>query len=145
MNTKQKVNQLWRQFRNAINETYANGQAGGSAWDGVNCLRDYAENISWHDSLSALLGRECANERQHRSNRPSVPGFSIDTASKLILMSQASRGAKLDAMPPATLFLWARQSAAEAQVIGFLCREAFDSGWHEAVNALDYADLMKTE
>src|ERR1700676_3858466 len=84
MSTKQIVDNLWNEMREAINRAYAIADKNRDA-DGT-CLRDYAENISWSDSLAALLGRESANERQHRSNRPSVPGFSVDTASKLILM-----------------------------------------------------------
>jgi len=146
MTTKQTVDKLWREFREAINKTYGVGTGGYANADTPEaCLRDYAENISWHDRLAALLGRESANERQHRSGRPTVPGFSIETAAKLILMSQASQGAKLETMPSATLFLWARQSAAEAQVIGFICRENLSPDWHMAVECLDYAKLMQSE
>ena len=138
MNTKQTIDSLWEQFRKAINETYANGKNHNSE-----CLRDYAENISWSDSLAALLGRETANERQHRSNRPSVPGFSNETAAKLIIMNQVFAGSSLDTMPQATEFLVFRQTAAEARVIGYLIRNRLDSKWGQTLGQFDYSKLMQ--
>ena len=138
MNTKQKIDGLWDEFREAINKAYAVAEKVRDE-DGC-CLRDYAENISWSDSTARLLGRETANERQHRSNRPSVPGFSNESAAKLILMWQASR---VKTMPCATAFLMSRQTAIEAQVIGFLAKNQLTDAWRDAVEALDYADLMK--
>ncbi len=75
MDTKKTINLLWVELRQRINQAYAAADKNRNE-DGV-CLRDCAENISWSDNLSELLGREAANERQHRSNRPSVPGFSV--------------------------------------------------------------------
>lgn len=138
MNTKQTIDQLWDEFRQSINEAYASAKV-----DPLLCLHDYAENISWNDSTARLLGRETANERQHRSNRPSVPGFSAESASKLILMSQAAVGSKLDEMPAGTEFLVFRQTAAEARLIGFLARNFISDEWRARVEALDYAELMK--
>lgn len=139
MNVKQTVNTLWREFREAINQTYLLAHED----EDTACLRDYAENISWNDDLAALLGHEIANERQHRSRRPSVPGFSNETASKLILMTQVSAGAAKEEMPRATAFLVFRKTAVEAQVIGFLIRKKLTQEWHNAVNALDYVKLMQ--
>lgn len=153
MSTKTKVNELWQEMREAINKAYAIADkkySSGAAYpasredDGV-CLRDYAENISWSDGLAGLLGRESANERQHRSNRPSVPGFSVETASKLILMNCAREGAEELEMPRATTFLVFRKTAAEARVIGFLIREQLTPKWCESVSSLDYAKLMQAE
>jgi hypothetical protein len=141
MNTKQQVDGLWKQFREAINSAYA--EADRKRDENGICLRDYAENISWSDNLSSLLDRETANERQHRSNRPSIPGFSAETAAKLILLGQASHGAQLKQLPQSTAFLVFRQSAVEAQVIGFLARKHLPMEWRTAVNALDYAKLMQ--
>ncbi len=141
MNTKQKVDVLWREMRSAINNAYALADKERNE-DGA-CLRDYAENISWSDDLAALLGRECANERQHRSNRPSVPGFSSETASKLILMGQVQHGAQSKEMPRATAFLVFRKTAVEAQVIGYLIRKQLSQQWLETVKSLDYANLMQ--
>jgi hypothetical protein len=148
MNTKQKVDTLWREMREAINKTYADASKKSSSGDpstDANCLRDYAENISWSDDLAGLLGRETANERQHRSNRPSVPGFSNETAAKLILMEQVKRGAENPTLPSATEFLVFRKTAVEARVIGFLIREHLTPEWRERVSSLDYAKLMKAE
>jgi hypothetical protein len=141
MSTKQTVNNLWQDFRKAINSAYAEADKSRNE-DGI-CLRDYAENISWSDNLSTLLDREIANERRYRSNRPSVPGFSAETAAKLILLGQASHGAQLKALPQSTAFLVFRQSAVEAQVIGFLVRKYLPMEWRTAVKALDYAKLMQ--
>jgi len=143
MNTKQKVDKLWNEMRKAINQAYA--IADKARDDDGTCLRDYAENISWSDSLSALLGRESAAERQHRSNRPSVLGFSIETAAKLILMEQMKNGAEAENMPRATAFLVFRKTAIEAQVIGYLIHRQLTKEWCEAVSSLDYAELMKAE
>jgi len=151
MNTKQKVDNLWDLMRGSINAAYAESERQAKTYsitqqaesNGASCLCDYAENISWSDSTARLLGRESANERQHRSNRPSVPGFSVEIAAKLILMSQISAGSKLDAMPNATEFLVFRQTAAEARLIGYLIREFVSDEWRTAVESLDYADLMK--
>ena len=141
MSTKRSVDKLWQDFRTAINSAYA--KADKKRNDNGICLRDYAENISWSDNLSTLLDRETANERQHRSNRPSVPGFSAETAAKLILLHQASLGAQTRQLPRSTAFLVFRQSAIEAQVIGFLARKYLPMEWRTTVNALDYVKLMQ--
>ena len=141
MNTKQQVDKLWEQFRAAINSAYDAADKARNE-DGI-CLRDYAENISWSDDLASLLGRETANERQHRSNRPSVPGFSNETAAKLILMNNAADGADMENMPKATAFLLFRHSAAEAQVIGYLAKDRLSAEWCKEVDSLNYAELMK--
>ena len=141
MNTKQKIDGLWDEFREAINKAYAVAEKVRDE-DGC-CLRDYAENISWSDSTARLLGRETANERQHRSNRPSVPGFSNESAAKLILMQQAATGALSKEMPRATAFLVFRQSAIEAEVIGYLIRNFVTVEWRESLAELDYVKLMR--
>jgi hypothetical protein len=141
MKSKQQIDSLWKQFREAINSAYA--EADKKRDENGICLRDYAENISWSDNLATLLGRETANERQHRSNRPSIPGFSAETAAKLILLNQASNGAAQEQLPQSTAFLVFRQTAVEAQVIGFLSKKHLSAEWHQAVASLNYADLMQ--
>ncbi len=147
MSANSTINKLWEQFRDAIDATYADGQKNGKfsgdAHAEVNCLKDYARDQSWHDDLAGLLGRETANERQHRRNELPIRSFSVGSAAKLILMNQVSFGSKLPAMPPATLFLTARQSAAEAEVIGYLCREHITDEWRAELDTLEYAELMK--
>lgn len=147
MSTKTKVDTLWREMREAINKTYETASKNSSfatQSTDATCLRDYAENISWSDDLAGLLGRESANERQHRSNRPSVPGFSVETASKLILMNNMLDGTVCAEMPSATTFLIFRKTAAEARVIGFLIREQLTPEWRDAVASMDYAKLMQS-
>lgn len=141
MSTKTAINLLWIELRQYINRAYAVADKERND-DGI-CLRDYAENISWSDSLAALLGRETANERQHRSNRPSVPGFSNETAAKLILMENIRTGAEMAAMPSAAAFLVLRKTAVEGQVIGYLIREYLPQEWRETVASLDYVKLMQ--
>lgn len=146
MTNTQIINNLWQEFREAINQTYRSNDATcrtGGFNDDINCLRDYAEDVSWTDDLAALLGRETANERQHRSNRPQVIGFSAGTAAKLILMTNACKGAELTELPRATAFLVLRQTAVEAEVIGWLCRERLVEPWRRAVKSFDYAKLMQ--
>lgn len=134
---KARVDALWDEFRYAVNISYDEGKKD----ENVSALRDYAEDISMFDRMCALLGRETANERRHRSGR-SVNGFSVESASKLILMGQALEGCRVT-MPLATMFLVCRQTAIEAQVIGFLSQRHLTTEWREAVKALDYAQLMK--
>jgi hypothetical protein len=141
MDTKKTINLLWVELRQRINQAYAVADKARNG-DGI-CLRDYAENISWSDNLAALLGKEAAHERQHRAPRPSVPGFSVEVAAKLLLMENIRSGATKEAMPSATAFLVFRQTAAEAQVIGFLIREYLNQDWRQAVESLDYSKLMK--
>lgn len=129
------------QLRDSINAAYADANKHNE--ENGQCLRDYAEDISWSDDLAVLLKREVANEKQHRSNRPSVPGFSAETAAKLILMSQVAEGSRLSAMPSATSFLVFRQTAAEARVIGYLIRSFLPAEWYSAVTSLDYSKLMQ--
>lgn len=141
MNTKTQVDTLWRDMREAVSARYAAAEK--TPEDEGWCLRDYAECVSWSDAMRSLLGRETANERQHRRNRPSIAGFSNETAAKLILLGQMAHGAEADVIPRATAFLVFRQTAIEAQVIGWLAREFLSQEWRDAVNALDYAKLMK--
>lgn len=143
MTTAQVINQtLWREMREAINKAYANRPDPENDND-ADCLRDYAENISWSDDLQKLLDRETQNEREHRRNRPVVPGFGASTAARLILMENVRKGAEMDEMPKATAFLALRQTAVEAEVIGFLIKEFLSTEWRKAVASYDYAELMK--
>lgn len=142
-NTKREVNRLWQEFRQAINTAYADASKRNNQ-DGI-CLKDYAENISWSDDLAKLLASESANEKQHRSNRTSIPVFSVDTAAKLILLGNVAEGLQLAEIPRATTFLIFRKTAAEARVIGFLIRNYLPTEWCSAVASLDYAKLMKGE
>jgi hypothetical protein len=141
MSTKTKVNDLWSQFRASINAAYAEASKANEE-DGI-CLRDYAENISWSDDLAGLLGRESAEERRHRSNRPSLPTFSVDTAAKLLIMENARKGAEMSEMPRASAFLVLRKTAVESEVIGYIARKHLSAEWREAIRKLDYAELMK--
>jgi hypothetical protein len=136
MNTHNTITQLWIELRDAIDRAYA------SKSNATACLRDYAQNQSWSDDMARLLGRETANERQHRNGR-SVRGFSVGDAAKLLLMGNISHGTRCPGMPSATVFLTHRQTAAEAMVIGYLIREQVSQEWITAVDSLDYAKIMQ--
>jgi len=139
--TKTQISTLWQQFREAVNAAY--DEANKSHDQDGQCLRDYAEHISWSDHMASLLGREAANERQHRRNRPCFSGFSVDMAAKLILLDNAAKGAALSEMPRAIAFLVLRRTAVEAEIVGFLARKYLSAEWRAAVSSLDYAQLMK--
>jgi hypothetical protein len=137
-----KINKLWEIFRNAVDAANADGQKANSA-DGhaeVNALHDYTRDNSWR--LNNLLGRETANERRHRRNEISPRGFSVGTAAKLHIMNNAGHGSTLPAMPPAHLFLTMRQTAIEAEIIGFLARKYLSAVWRAELETLDYSTLM---
>jgi hypothetical protein len=140
MTNTQVISNLWQEMREAINQTYANA---GDDQDLI-CLRDYSENTGWVDDLQKLLGAgaETANEKQHRGTRPQVVGFSSGTASKLILMQNVIRGARLPKLPSAVDYLRFRHTAFEAEVIGFLVRKHLHADWIKAVDSFDYAQLM---
>ena len=139
--TKIQIDRLWETMRDALDKAYSVANAGRD--EQGTALRDYARDIHWHDATKALLREETANERQHRRNRPSVSGFSVESAAKLILMEQAGTGAAASEMPRATAFLVFRQSAVEAQVIGFLAKKHLPAEWRAAIAKLDYAKLMQ--
>jgi hypothetical protein len=141
MSYKQDIDQLWRELRTAIDKTYASRPDPENDND-ADCLRDYVENRGWSDSLASLLGRESAAERRHRRGHTAIAGFSIETAAKLLIMNAVARGSQLADMPKATAFLVLRQTAGEAEVIGWLIREHLLPSWIDAVESLDYAKLM---
>ena len=143
--THHHINQLWEQFRDAVDAAYAEAQTqkfSGSAHDESSCLRDYARNVSWSDDVEKLLATETANERQHRQTR-SVRGFSSQDAAKLILCDNVLRGSELGAMPSALTFITFRASAAEANLLGYLIRAHITPEWKRAVSSLDYSKCMK--
>lgn len=141
MSTKTVVDGLWSEMRQIINETYK--QADELRDDDGMCLRDYAENTGWSDDLDRLLEHEKENERQHRRRRPNPPNFSVETASKLILLNNFAHGAEMTAMPKATAFIVLRQTAVEAELLGYLCRKLTSADFRNHVRALDYAKLMQ--
>lgn len=145
MKEETKINELWEQFRDSVDQAYAQGKRQNSA-DGhaeCNALRDYARDQSWHDDMAKLLGRETANERKHRNGAPYRTALGVGAASKLILMNQAAFGSGLPQMPPATIFLTCRDTAAEAEVIGYLAKGFISQIWRDELSKLDYAKLMR--
>ena len=143
MTTKTQISRLWQQFLERPSTRRTRKQTRTRHDQDGQCLRDYAEHISWSDNMASLLGREAANERQHRRSRPGPSDFSVDTAAKLILLDNAAKGAGLSEMPRSTAFLVLRRTAVEAETIGFLARKYLSAEWRSAVSSLDYAKLMK--
>jgi hypothetical protein len=141
MTSKQKatITVCWNELRDAIDAAYKNAPV---ASDESSALRDYAQNISWHDSLDRLLRDETENEKQHRSTR-SIRGFSSRDAARLILMNNIARGSFLPEMPSALTFITFRKSAAEANLLGYLIRHSLKAEWCQTVDSLSYTDLMK--
>jgi len=129
------VDRLWKEFQAAINAAYATGA------DSFAPLRDYAEDISHRDAMAALIAAETAEERRHRANRPGRAP-SIAHCVKLLLLSNAARGAKQPSMPPSTDWLLYRRSAVEASVIGWLACGFVSDAWIEACSGLDYAAVV---
>jgi hypothetical protein len=138
MNTKQQVNKLWNEMREAINNAY-NAKPND---DETYALRDYVENQSMCDALIGLLDAETANEGRHRNGRPTIKGFSSETAAKLIIMGNVADGSVALTMPSAIAFLVWRKTAAESRVLGFLAAGFIRAYWYEDVKKLDYAQLM---
>jgi hypothetical protein len=146
LTTHQHINQIWEQFRDAVDAAYADAQTkdfSGGAHDESSCLRDYARNISWSDDVEKLLATETANERQHRHTR-TVRGFSSQDAAKLIICGNVLRGSELSAIPSALTFITFRPSAAEANLLGYLIRAHVTPEWKESVKSLDYSACMKS-
>jgi hypothetical protein len=137
-NTHDHISQIWTGLRDAIDKAY---KAGNS--DESNTLRDYAQNVSWNDSLEKLLRSEVQNEKQHRGTRP-VRGFSSQDAAKLIICNNVLRGTELQTIPSVLTFITFRPSAAEANLIGYLIREHVTADWKASVQSLDYSECMKS-
>lgn len=137
------IRAAWKQFTQAIDQADAEGQKLQSA-DGhaeCNALRNYSSHEQpWR--LANLLGRETANERKHRHGTE-PRSFPVGDAAKLHLMSAAAYGATLKAAPSSTLFLTMRPTAAEAEVIGYLCRATLSAEWRNTVESIDYSKLMQ--
>jgi len=144
--THQHINQIWEQFRDAIDAAYTEAQTqkfSGSAHDESSCLRDYARNVSWSDDVAKLLATETANERQHRHTR-TVRGFSSQDAAKLIICGNVLRGSELETIPSALTFVTFRASSAEANLLGYLIRTHVTPEWKQSVQSMDYSECMKS-
>ena len=142
MTTTHQIRNLWMAFQNAIDLADAAGRKLNNA-DGhaqCNALHDYTSQRNWR--MRGLIGRETANERQHRKTTSSPSGFSAGDAAKLQIMQWASFAAELNVMPSAHYFLTMRPTAVEAEVIGFLCRSELRQSWRDELATLDYATLM---
>jgi hypothetical protein len=137
MKTKQTVDKLWRELQDTLHKAYQDNPTKNRL------LRDYAPNTGWRDSLAELVGRESANERQHRKGYPRafVP-LSVETASKLILLGNIATGAKQTTMPEAIIFIEFRRTAAEGILLGYLLREHLSTEWIAKATELDYSKEM---
>lgn len=142
VNQVKQINQLWEEFRSTIDavDKLADSADGHAE---VNALHDYTQDRDWQ--LASLLGRETANERQHRKGSEAPKAFGVGAAARLQIMTNAAYGASLPKMPSAHLFLTMRQTAIEAEVIGYLLRGHLSQEWRNAVDSIDYSKLMQVE
>lgn len=129
--THKQIENLWQQVVNAIDSAAIPGSE--EAW----ALRDYRSNSS-HGLLAKLISRESAHERQHRKTRHHGH-LSVPDAAKLLTMSAMATGAQQTTMPPATIFLSFRDTAAESYLLGYLLRNTLSADWIREADALDYA------
>lgn len=139
MTYAKQINKLWEQMQDAIERAAETGDDETRA-----ALNDYRES-SWHNDLENLVQREQQNERQHRRLSPAgwKAPISAYYAAKLLLLGNIAEGAKKTTMPPATIFLNFRQTAAEGITIGYLLRGFLPAIWSNEVETLDYAEIMK--
>jgi cell fate (sporulation/competence/biofilm development) regulator YlbF (YheA/YmcA/DUF963 family) len=135
-----KIRKLWMEMRGVITQVYMEGKELNNPE--LDALRDYAEDISMHDDLNALMQREVVLERQHRRGLEGRTTFTLEDAARLLIMNQVVCGTNLESMPPATIFLTMKQTAAEAQTIGYLIRNKLSNEWRNEVNQLDYGELI---
>jgi hypothetical protein len=150
MSKQQQINKLWREFETSLEKCYTDAQSEARERqeyrnDYRDCLRDYAK-ASWNDALAKLVGAEASHERKYRgSNHSPIPAwFTVNIATKLLIMNNAADGTKLETMPEATIFLIMRDTAAEAVLIGWLARGYLSEQWKVEVKKLDYAELIKS-
>lgn len=142
-----QIKELWEQFRDALTIAYTvenKLHGNGSAHNVAGALRDYARDQMHHDDLRELLDEELQNERQqHSICTRAYPVYCISNLSraKLLIMQNAVDGCTLDKMPPATIFMTYRHSAAEAMLLGFMAKGSLKHEWRNAVQAIDYTKL----
>jgi hypothetical protein len=138
MTLAKQIDTLWEQFQQAIETAYEEGNS-----EVRTALCDYRE-CSWSHDLDKLVERESVNERQHRRGSPTgwKAPISAYSAAKMLLMNNAVDGTKLKKMPPATIFMNFRQTAAEGIVLGYLVQKHLSEQWRQEVSALDYSKIM---
>ena len=137
------IARLWKAFRTAIDAAYE----ASDHHDPTTALRDYAENQSMRDSLTALVDTATREERSHRSTGRSYIGdrryrVSAEHCAKLLLLSSAGDGAASVTAPDATDWLTLRRTHCEAYLLGYLIRAHVSPDWVTACKALDYAKVV---
>ena len=149
------VARLIEEVRAAIDATYYDGEKvypNGSRYskntDDARAVRDYVTNMSPFDKFEDLLSRETAHERRHRRGRPEgsrIP-ISANQGAAIVMLHQIGNGAKLEAMPAATLYISCRDTAAEAITLGYCAREELRKRPEllAELEALDYAGAVRS-
>jgi hypothetical protein len=141
---------LERQVRDAIDASYLTGEkypSGGRVCvphdDPRSDLRDYVRNQTWCDKFDALIDRETKHERGHRRGAPNGWRFKFGAkhGARIVMLSQLGQGAQRTEAPAAASFITWRDTAAEAQLIGWLARVELAKvpGLLDALALLDYA------
>lgn len=147
MNKSKQIQALWEQFQQAIDTTYQEWKTNHDRQhdDPRGLLDDYATNQTTSDDLGNLVVTETKTERQHRTARPYSPSnkflVSATDAAKLLLMGNAADGSEAQQMPPATIFIQWRRTAAEAHLLGYLAKDSIGEMWRANVRAIDYTKL----
>lgn len=145
MTKNTEIKRLWDIMVNKyIEQAYAANQAtaDGDGHSEANALRDFTNGWS-HRELWKLLQIEVQHERRHRHAASSgiVHHVPIETGAKLLIMGNIVAGSHMHNMPPATMFITCRDSAAMAILLGYLIRSEVAEEWRQAVKAIDYTKL----
>ena len=119
--SRKEIYTLWQALECAIDLVkFANPQ---TPLHDYSIARDYAK-------LNALLRAEIAHERRHRTmykgNAYPIPATH---AAELVVLRNIYTGATRCSAPLATIFLELRDTAAEAQTIGYEIREHIGLVW----------------
>jgi len=135
-----KINKLWDDFTTIIAKAYESAPSEDRAGHNVQgALSDYVAGYGNRAKLANLVDTETKHERRHRAARHW--SISAEQGARLIIMQCACDGADRKTMPPATIFLTYRDSAAESTLLGFLCSIVMPEDFKQAVRAIDYTKL----
>lgn len=148
---KALVDDLYGKVRDAIDASYYTGERNPNGSretvshdDERAVLRDYVRNQGWQDKFDNMVKRETVHEKGHRRGAPNGWRFKFSSTqgALIVLLNNIGDGAKLDAMPAATGFLTMRDTAAEANLLGWLARAELAKvpGLLDALALLDYAE-----
>lgn len=144
MNTSRTINELWEMLKDGIiSNAYNDYAPTGDGHSPKSALQDFTASREFRE-LDKMLALECTHESRHRNAAPEGIRFSVSakTSAKLLIMQNVADGAtNYDAMPPATIFITYRDSAAIAVLLGYLIRDAAPPSWIHTVRDINYTKL----